>query len=112
MENNEIKNEFKELENKGTDLVEVYDMEPEVSGGGIVKVLGVIGGLAAAGAAALYLTKDKREAKQIAKLEKKGYVVLTPKEVEECEEEAEEFEGEIVDEEPEEETKTETKKKK
>ena len=104
MENNEI------LTNEVTEVTEVYDMEPEVSGGGIVKVLGILGGIAAAGAAALYLTKDKREAKQIAKLEKKGYVVLKPDEDDFYEEDVEEFEGEVESEE--EEIKEEPKKKK
>lgn len=76
-----------EIEN--TEVAEVE--EPENSGNGIIGF--VLGGLAlAAGATAVVLhkTKDKREAKKIEKLRKKGYVIVSPQELEEAIEDTEE----------------------
>lgn len=61
--------------------VAVYD-EPDTSGSGCIGKL-VVGGLAIGAAVALWFhkTKDKREAKKIKKLEKKGYVIYAPGEI-------------------------------
>lgn len=87
---------FEEIEN--TEVVEVNE-EPETSGNGI---LGLIAGglVVAAGATAIVLhkTKAKREAKKIEKLRKKGYVIVSPEEIEEIEDVSED-EAELVDEE-------------
>lgn len=64
--------------NEVTELVPAeYHEEPETTGNGIVGKIAVGVGLAVAGAAAFvwHKTKDKREAKTIRKLEKKGYVI-------------------------------------
>lgn len=69
---------------------EVYE-EPKATGGNGLKILmGVCGLVAAAGAVAWHKTKDKREQKQIERLEKKGYVIYKDEPVE--------IEAEIVDE--------------
>lgn len=78
MENNELimNEEFEDI-----NVVEDYE-SPKASVGGIIGVCAAVA--AVAGGVALYLhkTKDKREAKKIEKLRKKGYVILTPEEVE------------------------------
>lgn len=77
----EIKNI--EMGTENTEDVTVYEMEPETSGGGLVKILAVVGlGVAAAGAALWHKNKDKIEEKNIEKLRKKGYLVYKADEVE------------------------------
>lgn len=78
-------------ENESTEL-EVYE-EPKTSGNGVLGF--VLGGLAIAAtttAIVLHKTKSKREAKRVEKLRKKGYVVLTPEEVEELAVDPEDYE--------------------
>lgn len=79
--------EIKNIE-MGTENIEdvtVYEMEPETSGGGLVKILAVVGlGVAAAGAALWHKNKDKIEEKNIEKLRKKGYLVYKADEVEDA----------------------------
>lgn len=78
---NEEMKTFEEIEE--TEVNEVYD-EPIESGDGILgKVLLGVGLLAAGGTAAWVLTKNKREQHQIKKLEKKGYLISKPEEVDE-----------------------------
>lgn len=74
--------------------VEVYDLEPEESGGGLLKTVGILGVCGAVGAAALHFTKKKREEWTIKKLEKKGYIVTKTEVVDE-----EDFEDNVFDEE-------------
>lgn len=74
--------------------VEVYDLEPEESGGGLLKTVGILGVCGAVGAAALHFTKKKREEWTIKKLEKKGYIVTKTEVVDE-----EDFEDDVFDEE-------------
>lgn len=59
---------------------EVYDEVPEESGNGaVVAVVIGLGIAVAAGVGALvYKSRDKIEARRIAKLEKKGYTVIGP----------------------------------
>ena len=87
---------FEEIEN--TEVVEVNE-EPETSGNGI---LGIIAGglvvVAGATAVVLHKTKAKREAKKIEKLRKKGYIIISPEEVDEIEAVSED-DTEIVEEE-------------
>ena len=64
--------------------IEVIDMEPETSGGGVLgKVIvgAVVAGVGALGVLA-YKNRNKIEERRIKKLEKKGYVVLRPEPVE------------------------------
>ena len=88
MENNELLNEELVTE------VEVYDMEPEVSGGNLGKVALGIGLVAGVGVAVAYKFKDKITEHKIKQLEKKGYVVTKP--TIEVAEDVEEFEGDVV----------------
>lgn len=74
--------------------VEVYDLEPEESGGGLLKTVGILGVCGAVGAAALHFTKKKREEWTIKKLEKKGYIVTKTEVVDE-----EDFEDDLFAEE-------------
>lgn len=62
---------------------EGYEETPTSSGNGVVKFI-VGAGIAAAAAGAVWWSKskDKREAKQIEKLAKKGYVINKPEESE------------------------------
>lgn len=59
---------------------EVYDEVPEESGNGVaVAVVIGIGIAVAAGVGTLiYKSRDKIEARRIAKLEKKGYIITKP----------------------------------
>ena len=72
--------------------VEVYDLEPEESGGGLLKTVGILGVCGAVGAAALHFTKKKREEWTIKKLEKKGYIVTKTEVVDDEEDFDEDFE--------------------
>ena len=84
--NEEMNTELVEIENTEVETCN----EPEKSGSGIVGKLIIGGGIVAAGVAAwLYKTKDQREAKQISKLVKKGYVIYKP-------EDEEDFDDEVV----------------
>ena len=93
MENNELMNEVTEVTE-----VEVYDMEPEVSGGNLGKVvLGV--GIATGIGVAIYKFRGKINEKiteqKIKKLEKQGYVVTKPT-FTVVPNNVEEFEGDVV----------------
>lgn len=79
--NEETKNEIMELDND-TEM-EVYDMEPEDSGSGILGKVLIGAGVLAAGAVALaYKNRDKLEERRIKKLEKKGYIITKAEVVE------------------------------
>ena len=75
-----------------TEVEDNYEPEEEYEGSGVFKKVAIgVGGAVAAGAVALAVKKrDKIKAKieehKIAKLEKKGYVVYRPEEVEVVEE--------------------------
>lgn len=69
---------------------EVYEESKATGGNGLKILMGVCGLVAAAGAVVWHKTKDKREQKQIERLEKKGYVVFKDEPVE--------VEAEIIDE--------------
>lgn len=88
--NEEMMTMVEEIENNEATELEVYE-EPVQSGNGIVGKIAVGVGLAVAGAAAFvwHKTKDKREAKTIRKLEKKGYVIYKTQNEEVIEAEAE-----------------------
>lgn len=89
MENNEImvNEEIEVIEN--AELIEAQDI-PEESGSGIGKAVLLVGGtiaLIGAGAAAvLKFTKKKRTEWKIKQLEKQGYEVYKPEEIEAIEE--------------------------
>lgn len=75
----EVRNEnYEGVENNAMDN---QNYESESSGGGLAaKIVAGIGiGLVGAGIAYYHKTKDKREAKQVDKLKKKGYTVLKPR---------------------------------
>lgn len=84
-----MENEIMEIENEEMMVHE----EPEKTGNGMVGKIVAGVGIAALGAAALWLykTKEKREAKKIEKLRAKGYVIQAPDEIEEV------IDAEIVD---------------
>lgn len=77
------------MENEETRELDLYEEYPETKGsaGKIAVGLVVAAGAAIAGGVAVWAhkTKDKREQKQIAKLEKKGYVIYKEEELVEAE---------------------------
>lgn len=76
---NEEMKTFEEIEN--TEEVVIYE-DPETSNGGCFgKLLLAAVAVGTTVAVVLHKTKDKREAKKIEKLRKKGYVIYTPDEV-------------------------------
>lgn len=83
--NDEMMKTYEENENTAISA-EVHDEPIEETGNGILgKVIIGLGIAVAATAAVLYKTKDKREAKQIKKLEKKGYVITKQADIVEAE---------------------------
>lgn len=82
---------YEEIEN--TEVVGNYE-EPEETGKGGLGAVVLIGGLVIGGVvAAAHFTKKKREAWTIKRLEKKGYVIQKPEEIE-----SDEVDYEVVEE--------------
>lgn len=73
-------------ENEAVETEQVIEVTETSSGSGLGKVLLAVGSVAAVGAVLWHKTKDKREARQIKKLEKKGYVICHTDDVIETEE--------------------------
>ena len=90
------------MENTENEIVEteqVVEVTETSSGSCLGKALLLIGGAVAAGAVLWHKTKDKREARQIKKLEKKGYVICHSDDVIETEGSDAEVEGDTENEE-------------
>ena len=83
---NIMNEENKNLEVIEDEEVEVTEMEPETSGNGVLGKLALGAAIVAAGSVILLRkTKAKREEFKIRQLEKKGYIITRPDEVEDAE---------------------------
>ena len=77
---------MEKIENEAVEAEQTIEVTETSSGSGLGKALLIVGTVVTAGAVLWHKTKDKREARQIKKLEKKGYVICHSDDVVEAEE--------------------------